>query len=123
MMQQGSAMKKNILGRFPRIRGVILSLFILAITPAFVAAWIAFQQGAEQDRDMTIGDFEEILINSPGSIDIVDLSIHSGRIRAAQVREQDIVLPTGTNNVQPPEDCFSQFGELQNPKRFELCVA
>ena len=47
-------MKNYILGRFPRIRGVILSLFLLAITPAFVAAWIAFQEGAEQDRDTTI---------------------------------------------------------------------
>ena len=116
-------MKNYILGRFPRIRGVILSLFVLAITPAFVAAWIAFQEGAEQDRDMTISDFEEILVNSPSTIDIIDLNIHSGRIRAAQVREQDILLPAGTNNVQPPEDCFSQYGELQNPKRFEVCVA
>ena len=116
-------MKNYIFGRFPRIRGVILLLFVLAITPAFVAAWIAFQEGAEQERDMTIRDFEEILVNSPGNIDIIDLSIFSGRIRAAEVREQDILLPTGTNNVQPPEDCFSQFGELQNPKRFEVCVA
>lgn len=116
-------MKNYILGRFPRIRGVILSLFILATTPAFVAAWIAFQEGAVQDRDTTIGDFEEILANSPNAIDIVNLNIHSGRIRAAQVREQDIFLPPNTNNVQPPEDCFLQFGEPQNPKRFEICLA
>jgi len=116
-------MKNFILGRFPRLRGVIVSLFVLAITPAFVAAWIAFQEGAVQERDTTIGDFEEILVDSSSTIDIVDLSIHSGRIRAAKVREQDIFLPPSTNNVQPPEDCFSQFGELQNPKRFEICVA
>ena len=116
-------MKNYILGRFPRIRGVILSLFILAVTPAFVAAWIAFQEGAVQDRDTMIGGFGEILVGSPSTIDIVDLNIHSGSIRAAQVREQDIYLPPSTNNVQPPEDCFSQFGELQNPKRFEICVA
>jgi len=116
-------MKNYILGRFPRIRGVILSLFILAITPAFVAAWIAFQEGEVQDRDTKIGDFEEILVDSSNTTDIIDLSIHSRRIRAAQVREQDILLPPNTNNVQPPEDCFSQYGELQNPKRFEICVA
>jgi len=116
-------MKNYILGRFPRIRGVILSLFILAITPAFVAAWIAFQEGAEQDRDTTISDFEEILVDPTNTIDLVDLNIHSGRIRAAQVREQDVFPSPTTNNVQPPEDCFSQFGELQNPKRFEICVA
>ncbi len=116
-------MKNYILGRFPRIRGVILSLFILAITPAFAAAWIAFQEGAVQDRDTAISDFEKILVDPSNTIDIVDLNIHSRRIRAALVREQDIFLPPSTNNVQPPEDCFSQFGELQNPKRFEICVA
>lgn len=116
-------MKNYILGRFPRIRGVILSLFILAITPAFVAAWIAFQQGAVQVRDTTTSDFEEILVDPSNTTDIVDLNIHSGRMRAALVQEQDIFLPQSNNNVQPPEDCFQQFGQIQNPKRFEICVA
>ena len=97
-------MKKFVLGRFPRIREVIILLFILAITPAFVAAWIAFQEGAVQVRDTKVGDFEEILVNSP---DIIDLNIHSGRIRAALVERQEISWPQSSNssdNVQPPED-------------------
>lgn len=113
-------MKKFILGRFPRIREVIILLFMLAITPAFVAAWIAFQEGAVQVRDTKIGDFEEILVNSS---DIMSLNIHSGRIRAALVGRQEISWPQSSDNVQPPEDCFSQFGELRNRKRFEICVA
>ncbi len=113
-------MKKFILGRFPRIRELIILLFIFAITPAFVAAWIAFQEGAVQVRDAKIGDFEEVLIDSPN---IMNLNIHNGRIRAALVGRQEISWPQSSDNVQPPEDCFLQFGDLRNRKRLEICVA
>ena len=116
-------MKSYLLGRFPRLRGVIILLFILSITPAFFAAWMAFQQTEAEDRDAKIADFQQLLFDEANPIDIVDLNLHSGRIRAARVRPQDISLHGANTNVQPSEDCFQQFGELQNPKRFEICVA
>ncbi|MDD9889893.1 MAG: HAMP domain-containing sensor histidine kinase [Gammaproteobacteria bacterium] len=116
-------MKSYLLGRFPRLRGVIILLFILSITPAFFAAWMAFQQTETEDRDTKIADIHQLLEDEANPIDIVDLNLHRGRIRAARVRQQDIIQPAANDNVQPPEDCFQQFGELQNPKRFEICVA
>ncbi|NKB32517.1 MAG: hypothetical protein GKR91_05405 [Pseudomonadales bacterium] len=116
-------MKSYLLGRFPRLRGVIILLFILSITPAFFAAWMAFQQTETEDRDTKITDFQQLLFDESNPIDIVDLNLHSGRIRAARVSQQNISQPRSDANLQPPEDCFQQFGELQNPKRFEICVA
>ena len=116
-------MNSYLLGRFPRLRGVIILLFMLSITPAFFAAWMAFQQTEAEDRDAKIADFQQLLFDEANPIDIVDLNLHSGRIRAARVRPQDISLHGANTNVQPSEDCFQQFGELQNPKRFEICVA
>ncbi len=116
-------MKKFILGRFPRIRGVIILLFVLAITPAFVAAWIAFQQSAVQVRDAKVGDFEEVLGDN---LELLNLNLHSDRIRAALVSRQEISWPQSSDqggNVQPPEDCFKQYGDPRNPKRFEICAA
>ena len=116
-------MRSYLLGRFPRLRGVIILLFILSITPAFFAAWMAFQQTEAEDRDAKIADFQQLIFDESNPIDIVDLNLHSGRIRAAKVRQQDISQFQTDANVQPPEDCFQQFGELQNQKRFEICVA
>ena len=94
-------MKSYLLGRFPRLRGVIILLFILSITPAFFAAWMAFQQTEAEDRDAKIADFQQLLFDESNPIDIVDLNLHSGRIRAARVRPQDISLHGANNNVQP----------------------
>jgi signal transduction histidine kinase len=116
-------MRSYLLGRFPRLRGVIILLFILSITPAFFAAWMAFQQTEAEDRDAKIADFQQLIFDESNPIDIVDLNLHSGRIRAARVSQQDISQLQTDANVQPPEDCFQQFGELQNQKRFEICVA
>lgn len=116
-------MRSYLLGRFPRLRGVIILLFVLSITPAFFAAWMAFQQTEVEDRDTKISDFQQLLFDETNPIDIVDLNLHSGLIRAARVRAQNVSEPGSDANVQPPEDCFQQFGELQNPKRFEICVA
>ncbi|MBM88597.1 MAG: hypothetical protein CMQ41_09500 [Gammaproteobacteria bacterium] len=116
-------MKNYLFGRFPRLRGVIILLFILSITPAFFAGWMAFQQTDAEDRDAKITDIYELLVSKENPIEIVDLNLHSGRIRAARVRNQDIIQTDSNTNVQPPEDCFQQFGELRNPKRFEICVA
>lgn len=114
-------MKNHILGRFPLVRGTIILLALFSISPIFVAGLISLQEEKTENQIAKVSNFATALHDS--SINAFDLRIGGGVLRPVSVDPALISWNEGANNIQPPPDCFLQYGDSENAQRFEICVA
>lgn len=114
-------MQNTILGRFPLVRGTIILLAIFSVSPVIVAGLISLQEERVENQIAKVSSFADEL--NSAAVDALDLRIGGGKLRPASVDPELVSWGEMSENSQPPPDCFLQYGDRENVRRMEICVA